>query len=67
MSQLQRFKAAKAIRRIKPVPPHKTRRLVRELQEDIDIALQYAALIDRATAHNVTTCAFAPRASPAIH
>jgi len=68
MNQVQRFKAAKALRRIQTrMPAYKSRRLAREFDRDIDIALQYAAMVDRVRQHNVAACAYAPRASPVIH
>lgn len=71
MRQVQEFKIAKTLARIdaKALPERlnriKTRRHLREFQRDIDVA--YAELVQRAHAHNVAACAFAPRASPVIH
>jgi hypothetical protein len=70
MSQLQKFKAAK------PHPEYKTRRALREFQanvrevaafhNDCD-AVEYALFYERIQEKNVRACAFAARASPAVH
>lgn len=66
LSKLQQYLASR------PVPRCKVLRVARELaalERDITIAITYAAMQRRATAHNVAVGAYAPRPreSPAIH